>query len=113
MNINYFLNIGIIFTLLSCMVEVEQASEVINEDYSVENESDSTLEDNGESSSSKNQKMWECGSEIIKVETPNGIKLIEIPISCDPLSDVYRGCQISDNVVNVEDINHQLNENNL
>lgn len=36
---------------------------------------------------------WFCGTELIEAIGPDGkIILMEIPLQCDPISDIYLGC---------------------
>ena len=50
-----------------------------------------------EDSSVDNQ--WQCGYEIIVVKGPAGeLIYAEVPLSCDPMADLYKGCFIQENV---------------
>ena len=43
--------------------------------------------------------QWQCGYEIIVVKGPAGeLIYAEVPLSCDPMADLYKGCFIQENV---------------
>ena len=39
------------------------------------------------------EEQWQCGYEVIVVTGPAGeVIYVEVPLPCDPLADVYKGC---------------------
>ena len=42
---------------------------------------------------------WQCGYEIIVVKGPAGeLIYAKVPLSCDPMADLYKGCFIQENM---------------
>jgi len=90
-----------LLTIMSCAAKIEDTSEdIIKSSIGGEGYGPYPLIDSKESKHEENENYWDCGSEWIVVEGPDG-KLInkEIPLQCDPHADFYVGCPTEINLI--------------
>ena len=94
MTINRFLCLIAIATIFSCVATAQEENVLVVEEekgsggslsfYSV------TTSSSAEQEPGKNK--WQCGVEYIEEKGPQGESIVlEIPMQCDPLADIYKG----------------------
>ncbi len=105
MNVRYALSCAFLSLATACIVRFDDSligsssgaggnEQNIEDEYSQEIPSVSVV---SSTTGSTYFDHWDCGTELIEVEGPDGyIKLVEIPILCDPTQDEYRGCPIEE-----------------
>lgn len=98
----HFLGFLLFFAGFSCSVNVSSNSiESSREDDSEEKDpgsypSISSVAEETETESISNDP-WQCGYEIIVVKGPDDeLIYAEIPLPCDPMADVYKGCFVEE-----------------
>jgi hypothetical protein len=97
MAVKHFL-VFVILILTSCTQEIgnfHESSESVNNDsinlpYPSPPSSNSLVTD-------KNNNFWECGTDYIVTDNPDGTKSIfKVWMPCNPMADIYTGCPIKE-----------------
>jgi len=99
MNIHHLLSGGLLIALVSCAVEMgeiagaDDTEKVINKSDSSGGPYPPPSDGFSEGPSEYKPDPWRCGSDWYELKDSQGNSyIIELPIPCDPLADIYRGC---------------------
>ena len=91
--------IGFILLIASFSCSIQAVESATQEDFTGETTAEHMSKPYPESTASQedtskiNTDTWQCGFEVISVKGPDG-EMIQslVPLSCDPLADLYKGC---------------------
>jgi len=85
---------------ISCAMKIEKVDQAAQNVDGVEEYGPYPSINSNESYPEENENYWDCGSEWIVIEGPDG-ELIskEIPLQCDPHADFYVGCPTEINLI--------------
>jgi len=95
MNVRHVFSAVFLFGMMSCVAGLGEAPRLEESDDS-NNSSEKSKSIDADSRVypiPSHPDPWDCGTEIIKAEGPDGsIYFVEVPVPCDPMQDEYKGC---------------------